>query len=378
MAAGSAALAPMITTGRIERLRALLGQQGTPEGLIITNLVNIRWLTGFTGSAATMVVTKDDAVLATDGRYRTQAAEQVAKAGVEDLVRIVIGGVAEQREAITAATGRSREVGLEASDVSWAAQQRWSELLDHVSLRPTDGLVEGLRLRKDAGEIARMARAAAIADQGLADVIGLLSEVTADSSLSETEFAAALDHAMRRRGAEDRAFETIVASGSNAAKPHHRPGDRVIRPGETVVVDFGATFDGYRSDMTRTFVPKGGLGQELTQVLATVLAAQAAGVARVAPGVATGEIDETCRALIRDAGWGERFEHGTGHGVGLDIHEAPSVGPGSTAILEAGCVVTVEPGIYLPGLGGVRIEDTLVVTEDGRRSLTQYPKDVAV
>ena len=193
---------------------------------------------------------------------------------------------------------------------------------------------------------------------------------------TEDEVALALDTAMRRLGAEDRAFETIVASGPNAAKPHARPTERPSTSGDPVVVDFGATFEGYRSDMTRTFCV-GGEPPELARVFDVVAEAQAAGVAAVGAGVAAGDMDKACRDVIADAGWGDAFEHGTGHGVGLDIHEAPAVGPGSTAILGAGVVVTVEPGIYLAGVGGVRVEDTVVVTADGCRTLTRFPKDIA-
>jgi Xaa-Pro aminopeptidase len=193
----------------------------------------------------------------------------------------------------------------------------------------------------------------------------------------EDEVALALDSAMRRLGAEDRAFETIVASGPNAAKPHARPTTRAVAHGDPVVIDFGAIFDGYRSDMTRTFCVGAPPSGTLARVFAVVGAAQAAGVAVVRAGVGTGEVDRACRDLIAEAGWAEAFEHGTGHGVGLDIHEAPAVGPGSTAILAPGVVVTVEPGVYLPGVGGVRIEDTVVVTEDGSRTLTEFPKDAA-
>ncbi len=197
-------------------------------------------------------------------------------------------------------------------------------------------------------------------------------------SLTEARFATALDHAMRERGAEERAFETIVAAGEDSAKPHARPGDRPIRAGDPVVVDFGAVFDGYRSDMTRTFCDRGRATGEMARVFEVVAEAQRAGVASVRAGVRAGAVDEVCRGVIAAAGWEERFEHGTGHGVGLDIHEAPSVAPGSTAILEPGTVVTVEPGVYLPGVGGVRIEDTLVVTDDGCRPLTMFPKEVAL
>jgi Xaa-Pro aminopeptidase len=248
------------------------------------------------------------------------------------------------------------------------------ELLGDVELVPTEGLVEQLRQTKDDGELDRMAVAASIADEALEEVLGMLSDST-----SEEQVALALDTAMRRLGAEDRAFDTIVASGPNAAKPHHRPSQREIRPGDWVVIDFGATFEGYRSDMTRTFeVSRPGESDDLSRVYAVVAESQSAGVAAVKAGIEAGEIDRKCRDVISEAGLAERFEHGTGHGVGLDIHEAPTVSEGSGTVLATGFVVTVEPGVYLPGVGGVRIEDTVVVTDEGCRILTGFPKDPVV
>jgi Xaa-Pro aminopeptidase len=379
-------LPPMPVTGRLDRVRQLFAAADSDgaaiDALLVTTPANIRWLTGFSGSAGLLMVTAGSAVLTTDGRYRTQSAEQLRAAGVGDDVSIVVGGVQAQREALNEAAKSAARIGLEADDVSWAAQRSWAEILASAELFPTRGVVEGLRVVKDANEILRMERAAAIADQALAEVLPLLAAVgsgnPAAGPLTESHFAAALDHAMRVAGAEDSAFETIVASGENSAKPHARPGPRQIRPGDPVVVDFGAIFDGYRSDMTRTFSVGGEPTGELARVFSVVADSQRAGVAAVRPGAETGAVDLTCRQVIDEAGWAERFEHGTGHGVGLDIHEAPSVGPGSTAILSPGAVITVEPGVYLPDTGGVRIEDTLVVTEDGSRSLTQFPKEVPV
>jgi Xaa-Pro aminopeptidase len=378
-------LVPLEVDGRLDRLRARLDSAGSEgrsvDALLVTTPANVRWLTGFSGSAGLLLVAGERAWLTTDGRYRTQAAEQMASVGVADQIEVVIGDVRTQRQALLDGAGATgvRRLGLEADRVTWAAKEDWARAFEAVELEPTRGVVEALRVVKDAGEVARMERAAGIADAALAELLPRLSEAAVDGgALTESEFAADLDHAMRRRGAEESAFETIVASGENSAKPHARPGPRRIRRGDAVVIDFGATFDGYRSDMTRTFFVGEPPDDELAKVWTVVSESQQAGVDQVGPGVAAAAVDSACRQLIAEAGWGERFEHGTGHGVGLDIHEAPAVGPGSTAILEAGTVVTVEPGVYLPGRGGVRIEDTLVVTDRGSRSLTRFPKEVAV
>ncbi len=364
---------PAITvTGRLDRLRDAFEEHGI-DALVVTTLANVRYLTGFSGSAGVLTVTRDAALLTTDGRYRTQSAEQLERAGAAGQVDITIGPVAAQRTAAQAALGAEAiaRVGLEADNVSWSAQRAWAELLDGDRLVATIKAVEALRERKDAAEIARMERAAAIADAALFEVLPLMSQ-----GVSEEHFALELDTAMRRGGAESTAFETIVAAGENSAKPHHHPGPRRINQGDPVVVDFGATFEGYRSDMTRTFCVGTDPEGELARIFAVVGASQAAGAAAVRPGIAAKEVDDVCRQIIAEAGWAERFEHGTGHGVGLDIHEAPTVSQLGTAILAPGFVVTVEPGVYLPGHGGVRVEDTLVVTEDGARPLTRFTKDI--
>jgi Xaa-Pro aminopeptidase len=363
---------PEITvTGRLDRLRAAFGDHEI-DALVVTTLPNVRYLTGFSGSAAVLIVTEDLAVLTTDGRYRTQSAEQLQRAGAAD-VEITIGTGAEQRRAALAAldAANAGRIGLEAGNVTWSGQRSWADLLGGDKLVPTANAVEALRERKDAAEIARMERAAAIADAALFEVLPLLSQ-----GISEEHFALELDTAMRRGGAESTAFETIVAAGENSAKPHHHPGSRRINGGDPVVVDFGATFEGYRSDMTRTFCVDAEPEGELARIFEVVQTSQAAGAAAVRPGIAAKEVDDICRRIITDAGWAERFEHGTGHGVGLDIHEAPTVSQLGTAILAPGFVVTVEPGVYVPGHGGVRVEDTLVVTEDGARPLTRFTKDI--
>ncbi len=356
----------MSVAGRLDALRSRFDGY---DALVVTTLPNVRYLTGFTGSAGLLAVTAQGALLTTDGRYRTQSAEQVAAASGD--VEITIGGLADQRKAVQDFINGAGKTGLEADNVSWSGQRVWADVLTDTELVPTTNAVEGLREVKDAAEIARMEKAAGIADAALYEVLPMMSD-----GVTEEEFGLALDTAMRRGGAESVAFETIVAAGPNSAKPHHHPGSRPIKHGDTVVVDFGATFEGYRSDMTRTFCVGADPEGDMARVFAVVGASQAAGAAAVRPGIATKEIDDVCRAIIADAGWADRFEHGTGHGVGLDIHEAPTVSQLGTAILAPGFVVTVEPGVYLPGLGGVRVEDTLVVTEDGARALTRFTKDI--
>jgi len=359
----------MDVAGRLDRLRARLDESG-PGTLLVTHLTNVRYLTGFTGSAAMLVVTAHRAALVTDGRYDEQASGELEAAGVDAEVRIG-RTLAAQDDLLRELLAGAGPIGLEADHVTWSDQRRLAELLDGADLVPTSRVVEALRERKDPGEVARIEAAAAIADAALDAVLPLL-----DDGPSEAAFGAALDQAMRARGADDVSFPTIVATGPNGSRPHHQPGDRRIERGDLLVLDFGALVDGYHSDMTRT-VPVGGreaLDDTRTRILDVVTEAQAAGVDAVAAGQPVAGVDAACRAVIDAAGWGDAFVHGTGHGVGLDIHESPGVSGTATATLAAGQVITVEPGVYLPGHGGARVEDTVVVTESGCRPLTRAPK----
>ena len=360
-------LPPMEVAERAGRLRQHFGEAGC-EALLVTRMANIRYLTGFTGSAGVLLVDREAMVLVTDGRYRDQANEQLAAASVAARVDMAQTAAAQHQALAAAATGIAR-LGLEAAHVSWAAQRRYRDEFRRAELVATTGLVEALRQHKDEGEIARMARAAAIADDALATVRSRLAERP-----TEAEVALELDSEVRRLGAEGAGFETIVASGPNGARPHARPGRRSIVEGDLVVIDFGAALDGYRSDMTRTTIV-GEPSEIQRRMLEVVAESQAAGVEAVAAGVGAAEVDRVCRDVIADAGWSDAFLHGTGHGVGLDIHEDPRVSGASTATLAAGHVVTVEPGVYLPDHGGVRIEDMVLVTADGSRPLTHAPKD---
>ena len=353
---------------RAGRLQARLDEAGC-DALLVTNLANIRYLTGFSGSAGLLLVRPGGLTLVSDGRYKEQAREELARAGVE--AELAISPTPDgQRQALVTAIGGVARLGLEASSVTWAAQRRYaSEWFPDVDLVATEGLVEALRAVKDDGEIARIEAAAGIADAALAQVRPRLGH-----RLTERGFGLELDTAMRRLGAADVSFETIVASGPNGAMPHHRPSERHIEEGDLVVLDFGALVYGYHSDMTRT-VMVGEPNRTQRRMLDVVAESQAAGVAAVRPGAAAADVDGTCRDVITAAGWGDNFVHGTGHGVGLDIHEDPRVSALSAASLVTGHVVTVEPGVYLPEHGGVRIEDTLVVTAHGARPLTLAPKD---
>jgi len=362
----AATLPAMDVAGRADRVRA--GFDGAEvDALLVTDLTNVRYLTGFTGSAGQLLVTPERLLLVTDGRYAVQAPDQVAAAGVAAEVEVA-GSTALQDDVLSGALAAGARLGLEAESVTWAAQQRHTRPPWTAELVPTEGLVEAVREVKDDGEVARLARAAAIADEALARIGSLL-----DQRATETEVGFALDVEMRRLGADGVSFETIVASGPNGARPHHRPGDRTIVDGDLVVIDFGALVDGYHSDMTRTFLVGEGSDTQ-RRMLAVVTEAQAAGVAAVRAGAAAAEVDATCRAVIAEAGWEDAFTHGTGHGVGLVIHEDPRVSRVSTAMLSAGHVVTVEPGVYLPDHGGVRVEDTVLVTDEGCRPLTLAPK----
>lgn len=366
-------LPPMAVASRVERLRAALDGAGC-DALLVTHLTNIRYLTGFTGSAAVAVVDGGGVLLVTDGRYEEQAAGELEAAGVAADLRIGRTGQ-HQRELLVERLRGTARIGLEADHVSWSDQRRYEQdWFTDGTLVATSGLVEALRIIKDEGEVARIEAACAIADRALAAVTPLL-----DERPTEAELALALDTEMRRQGADDISFDTIVASGPNGSRPHHTPSRRPIERGDLVVIDFGALVDGYHSDMTRTLAVGGREALDATQqrMVDVVTAAQAAGVAAVRAGGSSREVDAACRAVIGAAGWADAFVHGTGHGVGLDIHEAPGVSSSSDATLAAGHVVTVEPGVYLPGHGGVRVEDTVVVTADGCRTLTCAPKSPA-
>ena len=363
-------LAPLDIAGRIPRLRAALAEADLPA-LLVTKLANVRYLTGFTGSAGTLFVSADDALFVTDGRYRTQSGEQIAEAGVDSRIEIGLT-IASQRELLAGAAGPHARLGLEEHSVTWAEQREYVKSFERIELVPAGTPVEELRRVKDAGEVDRIRAACAIASDAFAALLPRLGD-----GITEQEFALALEFGMRERGASGNSFDPIIASGPNGAKPHARPSDRVIGRNELIVCDFGCIVDGYCSDMTRT-VSVGDPGADARHLYDVVLESQLAGRAAVAADVACADIDRASRDIIAAAGWAEEFSHSTGHGVGLEIHEAPRVASTARDTLLVGDVVTVEPGVYLPGIGGVRIEDTVVVTAHGADPLTLTPKDLVL
>lgn len=358
---------PIVATHRADAVRGQLADLGI-GALIVSDLTNIRWLTGFSGSSGALVVTGDGLALVTDGRYGEQAERQLAAAQVPARV-VVARSAPEMLAALAATVPATGPLGFESAHVSHQTFVRWDgELAGR--LKPTVGVVERGRRCKDRAELARIDRAAAIADQALADTRDLLG-----AGVSEVEVRNALEQRMRELGAAGPSYETIVATGfTHAALPHHRPTDEQLHVGHTVVIDVGALVDGYHSDMTRTFV----IGEPSAlqqQVYDIIREAQAAGLAAVRPGVSGAAVDAACREVITAAGFGPWFLHGTGHGVGLLIHEDPYLGVTASGVLEVGDVVTVEPGVYRGDFGGVRIEDLVEVTATGCRVITQSPKD---
>lgn len=352
-------------------------------GAVVTSHTNVRWLTGFTGSAGTLVVSTEEGApmtLVTDGRYAEQATRETAGSLANVHVvecRSQVDVRAAVASAIIAVCGSNGPVGLETSDISLADYEALAaacEVAGSPLARPrvldASPILADLRRSKSSAEIERITRAASIADAALAeigDVIGAGS--------TEIDIRDALESAMRRHGADDVSFATIVASGENAALPHHRPSARRLRSGEAVVVDFGALVDGYHSDMTRTFVVEGANAAEMLERHAVVRAACEAGVVTVAPGVVAHEVDAACRRVLASAGLESELTHGVGHGVGLLIHEAPWVNARSYDVLRPGDVVTVEPGAYRVGVGGARVEELLLVTDSGHLVLSNSPKE---
>ena len=337
------------------------------NALLVTDLNNIRWLTGFTGSAGTLIVRPDDMVLIVDGRYGDQSREQTKNAQAQCLV-IEGRSAIELRDAMSRTTKDLKSVGFDPAEMTVTAHESMSTQISSELVK-VSAVVPHLRRRKTEPEIQRMELAARATDSALSEVVPMLV-----AGLTERDIRDELDYRMRRHGAEFTSYDTIVASGPNAARPHHRPVSRKIIEGDSVVIDVGGLVDGYHSDMTRTYLI-GDVEHVLSEMHEIVSASQLLGLDHVRAGVLAQDVDQICRDFIVKAGYGNEFSHSTGHGVGLQIHEMPWVRNGFAEPLEVGEVVTVEPGVYREGLGGVRIEDLVVVTQDGCRVLTHSKKD---
>ncbi|MEP6696010.1 MAG: aminopeptidase P family protein [Pseudonocardiales bacterium] len=358
----------MSAADRRDLLRHRLAALDAPAALV-TRLVNVRYLTGFTGSNAALLVCADGTdVLATDGRYTTQAAQQAPD--IERLIERRLGAALAAR---AVAAGHAR-LAYESHEVTVDGLTALSEAVPGVGLVSLGQAVEGMRVVKDDAEIDLLRVACAIADQALAD---LLAAGGIRVGRAERQIARDLDSRMLALGAESVSFDTIVASGPNSAIPHHRPGGRLVEAGDLLTCDFGATRDGYHSDMTRTLAV-GRAADWQREIYDLVADGQRLGREGLAIDAECAGVDEVVRERIAAGGHAEHFTHGLGHGVGLEIHEAPWLGAGVTARLGDRMPVTVEPGVYLEGRGGVRIEDTLVVRSDGPELLTLTTKDLLV
>ena len=342
---------------RRSALTARLDDLGV-DGVLVTALPNVRYLTGFTGSNGAVLVARDGAAFFTDGRYIEQSRHEVP-----DLDRVISTDGLDDGFAGPASRLGVRRLGIEASAITLARHRRLGDRLADVELVPLDGAVEHGRRAKDADEIEALRRAQAVTDEAFDEVLEVI-----EVGMSEQQLAVWLENALRRDGAHGLAFDPIVAFGESAAEPHHAPAHRFLEEGDVIKLDFGARWDGYHADMTRT-VAFGAPASELRKIHDVVRQAQQAGIDAVRAGVTTGEVDAAARRVIADAGYGDRFTHGLGHGVGLEIHEAPWLRPNTDEVLVAGAVVTIEPGVYVPGLGGVRVEDMVEVTDDGCRVL---------
>lgn len=379
-----------ILADRQERVREALGRERL-VAFVLFHLPNIRYLTGFGGSTAFAVLTPERTVFVTDGRYVTEV-EQTVRPLCPGLELVKVASSYDETLAEIVAGLSGGRVGFEAAHLSVA---RFNALMARLGkdtparpgpgdrLVPVERVVEAERLRKDAFEIAMFREAAAMLDSVAA---GVLDHVKAGQC--ESEVAADIDWRLKRGGFERPSFDTIVASGPNAALPHARPGPRVLQHGDLVVLDFGGVHCGYCVDMTRT-VAVGEAGAEARRLYDAVAAAQASAIAAVRPGAAAGAVDAAARSCLEEAGLGQAFTHGTGHGLGLEIHEEPRVGPARAnaagvqvavrdETLVPGVVITVEPGVYVPGVGGVRIEDDVLVTDEGCEVLTRAPRALRV
>lgn len=353
-----------MTIERVHKLRQLMEQKGI-QAMLISSSVNRRYVSGFTGSSGMVLVTGTAQFVITDFRYRTQAPLQSPQFAIVEHGAIMMNAVLEllNQESI-------KELAFEQDHVTYSDYLMWSKLLQDINLKPASGLVEQLRMIKDEQELQIMQEAADLADRTFAYIQRLVQP-----GMKESDLALEMEVFMRSNGATSSSFDTIVASGERSALPHGVASDRIIGSKEFVKFDFGAYYKGYCSDITRTVVVGKPTAKHI-EIYNIVLEAQLHALAHIKPGMTGKEADALARDVINKYGYGDLFGHSTGHGLGMEIHEAPRLSMLSDTILTPGMTVTVEPGIYVPGFGGVRIEDDIVITDSGIKILTSSTKDL--
>jgi Xaa-Pro aminopeptidase len=350
---------------RIKALQQSLELQRL-DAMLVTHMPNVRYLCGFTGSSGALLVTPETAVLHTDGRYTVQAKEEAQGA------RLRIARGSPSLAAILAIARRKATVGIEGDHVTVSQRDLLSKAAAKVRLKPVSGVIERARMIKQPEEVQQL-KAAVMLASGLFEV--LLHGIK--PGIAESHVAAELEYVARRSGAQGMSFETIVASGPRSVMPHGVASEHPISASGFVVLDYGVILAGYCSDMTRT-VHVGSPGRKQRGLYQAVLDAQLAAIDVVGPGVQASKVDQAARKVLRKAGFDSYFTHSTGHGVGLEIHEPPRLGKAQTELLQPGMVITIEPGAYVPGFGGVRIEDMVLVTERGCQVLTPTSKELMI
>lgn len=349
---------------RVNKLREAMALQGV-SAMFVASDINRRYLTGFTGSAGYVLITENESYLLTDFRYMTQAPEQAKDFKVVEHAPKVM-------ETVKGLLGSSAKLGFEQEHVTFATYQSYKEALVGVELVPVSGLVEGLRIFKDEGELAIMREAAVLADRTFSHILTKIRP-----GVTERELDLQMEMFMRENGATSSSFDTIVASGERSALPHGVASSRVLQGNEFITFDFGALLNGYCSDVTRTVV-LGEASDRHREVYGIVLEAQLNALDKIRPGMTGREADALTRDIISSYGYGDNYGHSTGHGLGMEVHESPRLSKLSDDILKPGMVVTVEPGIYIPGFGGVRIEDDIVITETGIEIITSSTKELTL
>ncbi|MCK9227829.1 MAG: aminopeptidase P family protein [Syntrophorhabdaceae bacterium] len=348
---------------RIERIQDLLIKMGL-DGCVLKGMDNIFYLTGFKGSEGMLFVTRGDVVLIVDFRYITHAREVTNG--------IHIYEIKPGNDALHTLCTRYNvsKLGFDGAYIPYNTYKTWSENLPGTSLVPMNSAIDEIRKNKEPEETAAIIDAISIATAAFTDIIGLIKPGETEKNIADE-----LDYRMRKRGAHGPSFDTIVASGPRAALPHAEPTTRKLQDGETVIIDFGAIVSGYCSDETVTLC-LGDIPDKMTDIFTIVNDARKLGIEKAVSGTPIKQLDSMVRGYIEDKGYGDYFRHGVGHGVGIAVHEAPAVNSAAQGILEENMVITIEPGIYLPNIGGVRLEDMILITGDTPRILTQIRKDM--